>query len=155
MDSKRADLGPLVRSLPDLKSELQALLSQQSARGLEEKDANMVNLSRGQNTICIAVHTNVKKFIRQVTKRFFEIEQVLEQAEKIGSEIKRRPYSEYLAEIGKTGVAQVEYHGFALYIDRRLIFYPNHRVAFIKMHAPNLYEAHLLDQETRINARSN
>jgi hypothetical protein len=124
VNSKRVDLGSLVRSLPDLRSELQALLSQHPAHGLEEKGSNMITVSRGQNTICVAAGTDLKKFIRQMTKRFLEIEQVLEQAEKIGSEIKRRPYSEYLAGIEKTGLAQVEGHGFALYIGRRLISIP-------------------------------
>ena len=54
--------------------------------------------------------------------RFLEIEQVLEQTEKIGSEIKRRPYSEYIDGIEKTGRCQVEVHGIALYVDGRLDF---------------------------------
>jgi hypothetical protein len=153
--SKRADLGPLVRSLPDLKSELQALLSQHPAHGLEQKGSNRITVARGQNTICVAAGTDLKKFIRQITKRFLEIEQLLEQAEKIGSEIKRRPYSEYIAGIEKTGLAQVEGHGFALYIGRRLIFHPNYQVAFIKMVAPHLYEVYSLDQQTNAKTRSN
>ena len=155
VNSQRADLGPLVRSLPDLKNELEALLSQHPAHGLEEKGSNMITVFRGQNTIWVAAGTDLKKFIRQITKRFFEIEQVLEQAEKIGSEIKRRPYSEYLAGIEKTGLAQVEGHGFALYIGRRLIFHPNYQVAFVKMHAPHLYEVYSLGQQTNAKTSSN
>jgi hypothetical protein len=153
--SELADLGPLVKSLPDLKSELQALLSQHPAHGLEEKGRNMVTLSQGQNTVCVAADTDVSKFIRQITKRFFEIEQVLEQAEKIGSEIQRRPYSEYIAGIRTTELREVEYHGFALLVDGKLLFYPDYRVAFVKAHKSGLYELHSIDHGTKINSRSN
>jgi hypothetical protein len=48
-------------------------------------------MSCGENEICAAPETDVRKFIRQITKRFLEIEAVLEQAELVGSRIKRGP----------------------------------------------------------------
>jgi hypothetical protein len=153
VDSQLADLGPFVKSLPDLKSELQSLICQHSANG--GKSSNEVTLCRGENTVRVAADADVNRFIRQITKRFFEIEQVLEQADKIGSEIKRRPYSEYIAGIEETGLCEVEYHGFALLVDGRLILHPDYRVFFVKEHKPDLYEVHALDQGTTIKARSN
>jgi hypothetical protein len=92
----------------------------------------MVTLSYGEDEICAAPDTGLRKFIRQITKRFLEIEAVLEQAEPVGSRIKRRPYDEYIDEIGKTGLCRVEAFGFGLYVDGTLIFYPNYQVALVK-----------------------
>src|SRR5262249_14667444 len=130
-----------LKNLPNLANDLQDHLRQ---RGIElsRKAANqpeptfaasdMISLSCGPNTVSVAVGTEINQFIRQVTKRFTEIEQVLEQAEKIGSGIKRRPYSEYIDEIGKTGISRVEAFGFALFVDGKLIFYPSYQVALVR-----------------------
>jgi hypothetical protein len=101
--SKRIDLGPFVKSLPELTSELQDLLHQRDGELVQESagltapatgKSKMITLSCGPNIVSVAAGTEIKRFIRQVTKRFTEVEQVLEQAEAIGSGIKRRPYSE-------------------------------------------------------------
>jgi hypothetical protein len=91
----------------------------------------MITLSCGQNTISIAPCTKITKFIRQVTQRFTEVEQVLEQAEEIGLQIKRRPYSEHIDEIAETGLSQIEAFGFALFIDGKLIFQPDYQVLLV------------------------
>jgi hypothetical protein len=126
VSAKRADLGPFVKNLPKLATELQQLLCRRSELALKEGadfslGSKMVTLSYGEDKICAAPDTNVRKFIRQITKRFLEIEAVLEQAELVGSRIKRRPYDEYIDEIGKTGVCRVEAFGFGLYVDGKLI----------------------------------
>jgi hypothetical protein len=131
--SNRADLGPFLRSLPNLARDLGELLHQRAAQAPEENAgtdtrSSMASLTCGQNDVSIAPDTDVNKFIRQITERFTEIEQVLEQAEQIGSRIRRRPYSEYIDEIAKTGICRVEVHGFALFVDERLIFNPNYQV---------------------------
>jgi hypothetical protein len=141
VSSKRADLGPFVRSLPKLITELQQRLCQRSNEPALARGGEMVRISCGENEkICAAPEVDVRKFIRQVTKRFLEIEAVLEQADRVGSRIKRRPYSEYIDEIGKTGVCRVEVHGTGLYVNGKLIFYPDYQVLFVKPHldgAPN------------------
>jgi hypothetical protein len=159
MVPKRVDLGPFVRSLPNLASELGELLCQR-VQALKESGGtgtpnNMVSLSYDQNKILVAPETNVNRFIRQITKRFIEIEQVLEQAEQIGSRINRRPYSEYIDEIAKTGMSRVEGHGFALFVDGRLIFYPRHQVVLVKQQRPNLFQLFPLDEAPKINSRPN
>jgi hypothetical protein len=85
----------------------------------------------------VAPGTVINRFTRQLTKRFIEIERVLEQAEEIGLRIKRRPYSEHLDDV-KTGIWPVEIHGFALFVDGRLIFYPSYQVGLIKEQGSNL-----------------
>ena len=63
-----------------------------------------------------------------MTQRFKKVQQVLEQAEEMGLHIKRRPYSEYIDEIARTGIARVEAFGFALFIEGKLIFRPDYQV---------------------------
>ncbi len=105
----------------------------------------MISLPCGPNTVSVAPGTDIKRFIRQVTERFTEIEQVLEQAEEIGLGIKRRPYSEYIDEIAETGMCRVEGHGFGLFVDGKLLFYPNHQVALVRKAGENTFEMHSLD----------
>jgi hypothetical protein len=164
MVPKRTDLGPFLQTLPELANELRDLLCQGTAQVPEESDGRppasgaageMVTMAHGQNTVCVAPGTEVSRFIRQITKRFTEIEQLLEQVEQIGSDIKRRPYSEYIDEIGRTGLARVESHGFGLFVGGRLVFHPNYQVAFTKPRAPNIFEVHLLDSKTEKDSQPN
>jgi hypothetical protein len=62
------------------------------------------------------------RFVRQITRRFVNIEHLLEQAEEIGRTIKRRPYSEYIDEIAATGCARVEHHASGLQGRGKLVF---------------------------------
>lgn len=147
----RTDLGPFLKTLPELVDELRELLRQGAGESIESSPVtttadyvtkvlerveqgqpvsdDRVSLFRGKNEVSITRGTDVSRFIRQITKRFTEIEKVIEQAEQIGARIKRRPYSEYIDEIGRTGLARVEYHGFGLFIGGRLVFYPDYQVA--------------------------
>jgi hypothetical protein len=102
----------------------------------------------GPNQVVVHPGTKVKRFIRQITQRFEEIKLVLEQAWTIGLGIKRQPYSEYLDEIERTGVCRVEYHGDAYFVDGRLIFYPDHKVAFTRPEGENGFEGLSLDSNT-------
>jgi hypothetical protein len=149
VNSKRADLGAFVGRLPTLSTELQQRFCRRSDPSFKETDfarsSEMVRILCGENEICVAPETDVRKFIRQITKRFLEIEAVLEQAELVGSRIKRRPYGEHIDEIRKTGLCRVEVFGFGLYLDGKLIFYPNYQVALVKPGRPNVFEVHALD----------
>ena len=59
----------------------------------------------------------INRFVSQITRRYRKIEPILEQAEKIGLEIKRLPYADYIDEIAKTGRARVMFYGDAFFID--------------------------------------
>jgi len=141
MVPKRIDVEPFLKNLPKLANDLEDHLRQRGGE-LSRKAANqpettfaasdMISLSCGSSTVSVAAGTEINQFIRQVTKRFTKIEQVLEQAEKIGSSIKRQPYSEYIDEIGKTGISRVEAFGFALFVDGKLIFHPSYQVALVR-----------------------
>jgi hypothetical protein len=159
--SKRIDLGPFVKSLPELTSTLQDLLHQPDGQLIRESGglaapatgkSEMIRLSCGPNSVSVAPGTEIKRFIRQVTKRFTEVEQVLEQAEVIGLGIKRRPYSEYIDEMAKTGLARVEGHGFGLFVDGKLIFYPKHQVVLVRQVSEKTFEAHPLDETSKIGS---
>jgi hypothetical protein len=159
--SKRIDLGPFVRSLPTLTSELQDLLHQRDGELVQESagvpalaigKGKIISLSSGPNSVSVAPGTEIKRFIRQVTKRFTEVEQVLEQAEAIGLGINRRPYSEYIDEMAKTGLARVEGHGFGLFVDGKLIFYPKHQVVLVRQVSEETFEVHPLDETSKIGS---
>jgi hypothetical protein len=162
---KGIDLEPFLKGLPKLANEIQEALlrqrngelSQQTTSLPEQTGASgdMVTVSWGQNTVCIVPGTEINRFIRQLTTRFIEIKQLFGQAEEIGLRIKRRPYSEYLDEIAKTGICRVESHGFALFVDGRLIFYPRHQVVLVKPQRPNLFQLFPLDEAPEINSRPN
>jgi hypothetical protein len=153
VSSKRADLGAFVRNLPTLSTELQQRLRSDPSFSFT-RGRETVCMSCGENEICAARETEVRKFIRQITKRFLEIEAVLEQAELVGSRIKRRPYDEYIDEIGKTGLCRVEAFGFGLYVDGTLIFYPNYQVVLVKPRGP-ICELHVLDPNPETGKRPN
>ena len=173
MVPKRIDVEPFLKNLPKLANDLEDRLRQrggelsQKAAGLPEPTVlagDMINLSYGPNTVSVAAGTEINRFIRQVTKRFTEIEQVLEQAEKIGLRIKRRPYSEYIDEIGKTGISRVEAFGFALFVDGTLIFHPNYQVLLARpttaradtfeVQPLDPSEVHLLNAKSKIDSQS-
>jgi hypothetical protein len=159
----RIDLGAFVKTLPELANELRERLRQgaalaQASVGSSPQtrpDDDLVRLSHGQNEVYVAPGTDVSRFIRQISKRFTEIEPVLEQAEQVGSRIKRRPYSEYIDEIGRTGLARVECHGFGLFLNGRLIFHPDYQVAFAKPAGSNIVEVHSLESENGQNLQQN
>jgi hypothetical protein len=137
-----SDLASFVKCLPDLTSELERLMRDSEQEGNSAALSPIVALSRGENTIHIAKGTVVTEFVRDITRQFAKIQKVLEQAEKIGLSIKRRHYSEYIDGIKRTGLCEVEFHGFALFIDEKLIFKPNYQIRFVRQRAPNTFEIH-------------
>jgi hypothetical protein len=162
--TSRVGLTSLVRSLPNHATELRDLVRQRDAHLQDQSAAvgivadatsDWINLTIGENEVCLAPDTNINKFIRQISSRFTEIEQVLEQAEQIGARIKRRPYSEFIDEIGKTGLARVEGYGFGLFQDRKLIFHPDYQVFFTRPSGPNRVELHRLEPNTKADTRPN
>jgi hypothetical protein len=149
----RADLGPLMKILPDLANELRERLREGAAQVPQESVGSsmtrtaddLIKLSHGQSEVCVLPGTDVNRFIRQIIKHFTEIEQGLEEVEQIGSRIKRRPYSEYVDEIERTGLVRVEVHGFGLFLHGRLIFQPDYQVGFAKPITSDIFEVHLLE----------
>jgi hypothetical protein len=161
---KRVDLKPFLESLPKLANEIQdALLHQrnggssQQATGVagEGTADAMIKVSFGPNRVSVAPDTVISRFIHQLIKRFIEIEGVLEQAEEIGLRIKRRPYSEHIDEVGRTGICRVEYHGYALFFDGRLIYHPDHQVILVKEHEGNVFQCFPLDEVPKKSYRPN
>ena len=130
MVPKRTELAPFLKILPTLATELKDRLRERERETADPLERR--SLSCGPNTVLIPLGTEINSFIRQVTKRFSEIEKVLEQAEEIGLRIKRRPYSEYTEEFRRTGICRVEAHGFALSVHGKLIFYPEYQVALVR-----------------------
>jgi hypothetical protein len=76
-----------------------------------------------------------RKAIQQLTAKFRRLEPVLQQAEIISARIERRPYSEYLDEIKKTGIGRVEIHGIGLFKHGKLTFHPLNSTALVRERA--------------------
>src|SRR5215469_5177360 len=72
-----------------------------------DSDGHRVELRGGEVTIRLNRGADVEGFVSQIARRYRAIESILEQAEKVGSEIKRSPYADYLDEIEKTGICRV------------------------------------------------
>jgi hypothetical protein len=81
-------------------------------------------LQCGENLISIGPATDIARFIRQITDRHAEIERMLEEVQRVGYAIERRPYADYIDEIERTGVNRVVLYGFGVFVDGRLSFHP-------------------------------
>jgi hypothetical protein len=160
MVPSRVDLEPFLTELPKLVDELKNLVHQreaelQQATGSSERTVgagDMISVPFGPNQVSVAPGTNVIKFVGQVTQRFREIKLVLKQAEEIGQGIKRRPYSEYTDGIEKTGICSVESHGFAYFVDGRLIFYPDYKVGYLRPAGETTFELLSVDSNPSIES---
>jgi hypothetical protein len=138
----RIHLASLVESIPELASELRQTMlhdRQEKEERVQSKiaTASWVTLARGEYELHLSRGADVDKFCRQITTCFLEVRDILEQAEKIGTGIKRRPYMEYIDGIAQSGVAAVEYFGLAELVEGRLIFHPDYDVLFIKQPTPD------------------
>jgi hypothetical protein len=97
--TKRLVLPSAVAELPLCVPELKSLLKSITLDG----DGSDIVLRRGEVEICVNRGADVERLVSQLASRYWAIEPVLEQAEKIGSEIQRLPYADYIDEIAKTG----------------------------------------------------
>ena len=140
MVPKRTELAPFLKILPTLATELKDRLRERERETADPLERR--SLSCGPNTVSIAPRTDVNRFIRAVMKRFNEIEQILQQADVIGLRLNRRPYSAYIDEIAKTGICRVEGHGYGLFVNGRLIFYPNYQVICMKQAGETAFEVY-------------
>jgi hypothetical protein len=150
------DLGPFVNDLPKIVVELEELLKElasslggKACRGpysvslMPEQlsGARWIEITISSEAEICEIHipqgVHFRQFIRNVVKRFAEVEPVMEQAEIIGNSINRRPYEEYIKEIAETGLARVEYYGFALFIDGHLRLFPERRTALVQSQDDN------------------
>jgi hypothetical protein len=91
--TKRAALPSAVADLPGCVDELKSLVKSAlpSDGWLEWRRGGevVINLNRG---------ADVERFVGDLARRYRAIEPILEQAERIGSEIKRPPYDNYIDE---------------------------------------------------------
>jgi hypothetical protein len=74
----------------------------------------------------------VSQVVVQLTERCSETGKVLRQAFKVGMKIKRRPYSEFIDEIEKTGICRVRAYGVGLFENGKLLFRSEEREALLK-----------------------
>jgi hypothetical protein len=82
--------------------------------------------------VLIRPNTDVNAVIREVTERFAQVKRILEEAEVIGSRIKRRPYSLFIGEMKTTGSSHIELYGHGAFVNGKLIFHPDHQIIIVK-----------------------
>jgi hypothetical protein len=87
----------------------------------------------GDFEIFLQPGADADRFCAEIAERFTEIQEYLNEAEEFGRTIKRRPYSEYLDEIERTGIGRVEVHGSGLFVDGKLHFFPDVRTELVKV----------------------
>ena len=122
----RSDLASAISDLPSCIDELKAL----AASVPPTSNDHHIKMRRGEWEISVTRGADIDRFIRQLTKRFRKIGPILQQAEKIGSEIKRRPYADYIDEGAKTGRYRVEFYGDAIFVEGKLWFRPERQTFF-------------------------
>ena len=133
--TNRADLELFVASLPKRVNELQELLT----ANMSADNNHVIALACGQNSVHIYSTADPNQVIQELVERCSEIDEVLRQVEDIGSQIERRPYVEYLDEIEATGNCRVEVHGFGLFENGRLSFYPDGRTGLVRRQSENTF----------------
>ena len=124
--TKRAALSSAVADLPSCVDELKSLVK--SALPSD----GWLELRRGEVVIYVNRGADVERFVGQLARRYRAVEPILEQAERVGSEIKRLPYDDYIDEIAKTGISRVVSYGDAFFVDGELTYHPERRTVLIK-----------------------
>ena len=94
---KRSILPFAVADLPFCIDELKSLVKSITS----DWNGHLVELRRGELEIRVNRDADVDRFVSQITQRYREIEPILEEAERVGSGIKRLPYADYIDEIEK------------------------------------------------------
>jgi hypothetical protein len=94
---KRPALSLVVVDLPFCIDELKLLVKSVTP----DSDGHQVELRRGETEISVNPGADVDRFVSEITQRYREIEPILEQAEKIGSGIRRVPYGNHIDEIAR------------------------------------------------------
>jgi len=125
---KRSDLVALIADLPLRIDKLKT--SAESATRTTDKAR--IEVRCGEEEISLDRGADIDGFVRQITQRYRQIEPILEQAEKIGSGIKRPPYSDYIDEIARTGISRVVFYGDALFVDGKLLYPPERQTLFVE-----------------------
>ena len=125
--TKRAALSSAVAGLPSCVDELKSLV-----KSVLPSDGRQLELRCGEVVIYVNRGADVERFVGQLARRYRAIEPILEQAERVGSEIERLPYDDYIDEIAKTGISRVVSYGDAFFVDGKLTYHPERRTVLIK-----------------------
>jgi hypothetical protein len=131
--TKRAALSFAVADLPSCIDELKSLV-----KSALPSDGRQVELRRGEVVIYVNRGADVERFVGPLARRYRAIEPILEQAERVGSEIKRPPYDDFIDEIAETGISCVVSYGDAFFVDGELTYHPERRTVLIKPTADEL-----------------
>ena len=124
--TQRAALSSAVADLPSCVDELKSLVK--SALPGEE----WLELRRGEVVFNLNRGADIERFVGQLARRYRAVEPILEQAERVGSEIKRPPYDDYIDEGAKTGIYRVVSYGDAFFVDGELTYHPERRTVLIQ-----------------------
>ena len=125
---KRAALSSAVADLPRSVDQLKSSVKSVTP----DSGMHRVELRGGEVSIQFNQGADIERLVNQLARRYRAIEPILEPAEKLGSEIKRPPYADYLDEIEKTGISRVVSYGDAFFVDGKLAYYPERETALIK-----------------------
>jgi hypothetical protein len=125
---KRRGLSSAVADLPSCVDGLKSLVKSIMANN----NGHQVKMRRGEAEIFVNPGSDVDRFVSQITQRYREVKPILKQAEKVGSEIKRLPYADYIEELARTGVGRVVHYGDGFLVDGKLLYRPKFQTCFVK-----------------------
>jgi hypothetical protein len=137
--TRRPDLSPFVAFLLQHVDALQANLN---AQAIKDRDSHS-EITNGRNKICVKPGANLRRIVRQLQERCSEVGEVLRQVEAVDSQIRRRPYEQYIDELRSTGMSGVEYYGSGLFENGKLFFHPERHKLSIKLLGPTRFEVSL------------
>jgi hypothetical protein len=124
----RRELASFAASLPMHLDAMNDKLKRNRAR---DRGGN-IEWSFGKNEICLPIRADAGKCVRRFEMFRREVEPVLEQAEIIGLQLKRGPYSEYIDEIEKTRIARVVLYGVGVFNNGQLDFHRLNKTALVE-----------------------
>jgi hypothetical protein len=124
----RTALASFFSDLPASIGKLRELVKSVTSTG----DGDYVEMRCGEAEIRVKRVADIDRFVSQIARRHRKIEPILEQAEKVGSAIKRLPYDDYVDEIAKTGVGRVVFYGYAFFVDGKLSYHPEHQTILVE-----------------------
>jgi hypothetical protein len=113
----------LAVALPSCVDEMKTLVGSVSP----DNDGQGVKLRLGDARIGVDRGADVDRFVSELARRYRAIRPILNQAEKVGSEINRPPYADFIDEIEEDGTVRVVWYGNAVFVNGKLAYRPERR----------------------------
>ena len=96
-------------------SSLSDFLKKFSQSDAPKGDDKIVDWVVGENKMTIDPPRRVPQVVQRLGKNMFQLHAMLQVVQVVGSQIERRPHSDFLSEVLKEGYARIELHGIGIF----------------------------------------